>query len=133
MFTPCSRNHTAPQPATALSTAAGVAALVDSAPDKKLGPTTNGATGHSEWPDGRGHDNAPRNANVQVTAGGVVYNNCDVNTHQEGRSATLPTFAVITARSYHTGVVNVALMDGSVRSVRDGISLETWRAGHPVR
>jgi prepilin-type N-terminal cleavage/methylation domain-containing protein/prepilin-type processing-associated H-X9-DG protein len=32
------------------------------------------------------------------------------------------------ARSAHTGVVNVLFGDGSVRSIRDSITLETWRA-----
>jgi prepilin-type processing-associated H-X9-DG protein len=57
-----------------------------------------------------------------------TWRHCDYNSRQEGNSATEPTYAAITARSYHTGLVNVALMDGSVRSVRDGISLTTWRA-----
>jgi prepilin-type processing-associated H-X9-DG protein len=34
----------------------------------------------------------------------------------------------LAARSYHTGGVNVALGDGSVRFVRDSIPLATWRA-----
>src|SRR5262245_46497448 len=33
-----------------------------------------------------------------------------------------------TARSYHVGGVNLLLADGSVRFVRDGITLATWRA-----
>ncbi len=35
---------------------------------------------------------------------------------------------ITAARSYHTGMVNVALVDGSVRGVSDGISKEIWRA-----
>jgi hypothetical protein len=38
------------------------------------------------------------------------------------------TYAAVTARSYHTGIVNVLLMDGSVRSVSDQIDLTVWRA-----
>lgn len=34
----------------------------------------------------------------------------------------------ITARSYHTGGVNISLADGSVRFVRDSIDIVTWRA-----
>ncbi|VTR94516.1 Prepilin-type N-terminal cleavage/methylation domain-containing protein OS=Singulisphaera acidiphila (strain ATCC BAA-1392 / DSM 18658 / VKM B-2454 / MOB10) GN=Sinac_4534 PE=4 SV=1: N_methyl_2: SBP_bac_10 [Gemmata massiliana] len=34
----------------------------------------------------------------------------------------------ITARSAHTGGVNACMGDGSVRFVRDSISIETWRA-----
>jgi prepilin-type processing-associated H-X9-DG protein len=32
------------------------------------------------------------------------------------------------ARSRHTGTVNVAFADGSVRIIQDGIALEVWRA-----
>ena len=38
------------------------------------------------------------------------------------------TFAAVTSRSYHTGLVNVLLMDGSVRSVNSGMSPQTWHA-----
>ncbi len=38
------------------------------------------------------------------------------------------TFAAVTSRSYHNGLVNVLLMDGSVRSVSFGISAQTWHA-----
>jgi prepilin-type N-terminal cleavage/methylation domain-containing protein len=38
------------------------------------------------------------------------------------------TFAAVTSRSYHFGLVNVLLMDGSVRSVSSGISPQTWHA-----
>jgi prepilin-type N-terminal cleavage/methylation domain-containing protein/prepilin-type processing-associated H-X9-DG protein len=34
----------------------------------------------------------------------------------------------VAARSFHTGGVNLCLADGSVRFVRDSISLDTWRA-----
>lgn len=36
--------------------------------------------------------------------------------------------AIITARSYHTGIVNMLLADSAVRSVSDNIDLATWRA-----
>jgi prepilin-type processing-associated H-X9-DG protein len=39
------------------------------------------------------------------------------------------TYAAVTARSYHGGgLVNVLLMDGSVRSVSNSITLTSWRA-----
>ncbi len=134
-YTPYSRNFTTAQSATPPASAADVATLATAAPDKKMGATTNDNTGHTEWPDGRVHHSGfttvlPPNTNVQVTFNGTVFNNCDVNTRQEGSSATVPTYAAITARSYHSGgnLVNVAMMDGSVRSVRSGIALTTWRA-----
>jgi hypothetical protein len=42
--------------------------------------------------------------------------------------ATRLTYAAVTARSYHTELVNAFVMDGSVRSLNDSISLAVWRA-----
>jgi prepilin-type processing-associated H-X9-DG protein len=52
----------------------------------------------------------------------------DYISSRDGSSASAPSYASVTSRSYHTGVVNVLLMDGSVRSITNGISLSTWRA-----
>ena len=38
------------------------------------------------------------------------------------------SFDVVTSRSYHTGGVNILLMDGSVRFVSNGVSQAAWRA-----
>ena len=44
-------------------------------------------------------------------------------------NATRISFDAVTSRSYHSGgVVNVLLMDGSVRPVTSNINLATWRA-----
>ena len=132
-FTPYSRNLGAAASSTPPTTAAEVAAYVVAAPDKKFGPVINDNTGHTEWPDGRVHHSgfttvlAP-NTRVVASIGGKDYD-ADFNSRQEGSSAALPTYAAITSRSYHSGgLVNVALMDGSVRSVRNGIDLATWRS-----
>jgi prepilin-type N-terminal cleavage/methylation domain-containing protein/prepilin-type processing-associated H-X9-DG protein len=132
-FTPYSRNMTSNPSATPPSTPAEVAALVIAAPDKKLGAATNDNTGHTEWPDGRVHHAgfttvlAP-NTKVEAVIGSISYD-ADINSQQEGRSATLTTYAAITSRSWHTGkVVNVAMVDGSTRSIQRDINLATWRA-----
>ena len=39
-----------------------------------------------------------------------------------------PTYAAVTARSYHSGSVNVLFADGSVHSIKDSINWQTWRA-----
>jgi prepilin-type processing-associated H-X9-DG protein len=132
-FTPYSRNMTSAPPATPPASAAEVAALILATPDKKMGPAVNDCTGHTEWPDGAVHHAGfttvlPPNTRVIVSHNGKDHD-ADFNSRREGSSATLPTYAAITARSYHPGgVVNVALMDGSVRPVTGNVAPGTWRA-----
>jgi prepilin-type N-terminal cleavage/methylation domain-containing protein len=100
--------------------------------DAKIGPTTNDNTGHTEWPDGRVHHSgfttvfAP-NTRVPFTRNGQEYD-IDYNSRQEGNSATVRTFAAITARGSHNGTVNAARLDGSVHAVSDGMDQTVWRA-----
>jgi prepilin-type N-terminal cleavage/methylation domain-containing protein len=103
-----------------------------SAGDQKLGGTTNDCTGHTEWPDGRVHHSGfttvfTPNTKVPHAVGGIAYD-FDFNSRQEGSSATQKTFAAITARSYHKGLVIVSMMDGSTRNVSDEVDLAVWRA-----
>jgi prepilin-type processing-associated H-X9-DG protein len=44
------------------------------------------------------------------------------------RAGLTPTVGILSARSAHPGAVNIAFMDGSVRSVSQGISLPVWHA-----
>jgi type II secretory pathway pseudopilin PulG len=96
------------------------------------GGSWSDANGHTEWVCGRAiHAGftstfAP-NTRVLHQQGGVVYD-IDVTSSREGRNQTDPTYGVITSRSYHSGVVNAALMDGSVRSISGNIDLATWQA-----
>jgi hypothetical protein len=48
--------------------------------------------------------------------------------HQEAVPPDVPTVAAVTSRSYHPGVVNGLLTDGSVRAFADTIALDVWRA-----
>ena len=45
-----------------------------------------------------------------------------------GRGIGVPTLAAVTARSSHPGLVNAAMMDGSVRGFSTDITQEMWRA-----
>ena len=99
----------------------------------KLGTDFNSNTGHTEWCDGRVHHSgfttvfAP-NTVVPYEHNGQQYD-IDINSEKEGNSTTKSTYAAITSRSYHAGgLVNVALMDGSTRSVSNSIDLTVWRA-----
>jgi prepilin-type N-terminal cleavage/methylation domain-containing protein/prepilin-type processing-associated H-X9-DG protein len=91
-------------------------------------------TGHTEWPDGRVHHTGftatmTPNSLVPYTRDAEVLD-ADYNSWQEGKSGTggQPSYAIVTSRSYHGGVVNAAMVDGSVHSYADTISLATWRA-----
>lgn len=130
-FTPYVRNTADPGPVPPAS-AAAVAALA-SGGQSKLGAQTNDNTGHTEWGDGRVHHSGmttvftPNTVVPYVHTDGRTYD-IDYNSQQEGRSATQPTYAAITARSFHPGIVNTLLMDGSVRAISETINLPTWRA-----
>ncbi len=95
------------------------------------GGTVDG-NGHTEWVEGDVRETGvtttfPPNTVVAYTPGGVTQD-IDFTSSRDGESITAPTYAAITARSYHPGLVNVMLMDGSVRAVRNGIAAATWRA-----
>ncbi|HEY4309418.1 MAG TPA: DUF1559 domain-containing protein [Pirellulales bacterium] len=90
--------------------------------------------GHTEWVEGDIHETGytttlTPNTKVPYTnpADGQTYS-IDVTSIRDGESATKPTYAAVTARSYHPGLVNVLLLDGSVRSVSDPVDLRVWRA-----
>jgi hypothetical protein len=92
-------------------------------------------TGHTEWPDGRVHHTGftvtlPPNSDVHHTSAGRHYEQMDFNSWQEGKNGISgnPTYAMITSRSYHIGLVQVAKVDGSVSSITDSIELEVWHA-----
>jgi prepilin-type N-terminal cleavage/methylation domain-containing protein len=129
-FTSYVRNT--PDPGSTPPASPGSVASLAAGGQLKLGPNINDNTGHTEWPDGRVHHSGftttfTPNTNVPYTSGGNNYN-IDFNSRQEGSHATQPTYAAITSRSCHAGgIVNVSLMDGSVRPVTDRIDLVLWR------
>ena len=85
---------------------------------------------HVEWVDGKVHETGfttvfTPNTKVIYNNGGTEY---DVDLVLATESSPGDTYAAVTSRSYHTTCVNVLLMDGSVRSLNNSISLTTWRA-----
>jgi len=93
-------------------------------------------SGHTEWVDGRVHQTgftAVFTPNTEVTCvqGGSEYD-VDWTSFREGKApgppAANPTYAAVTSRSYHPGIVNVVLMDGSVRPVSQDVTPIVWRA-----
>lgn len=125
-WTPYTRNG-GPSTTTRPNTVAEAEVIIQSGPDFRI-------TGHTEWPDGRVHHQGfttvmPPNANTSCSDGTTTFSQCDFNSWQEGRDGVngFPTYAMITSRSHHVGIVQVALMDGSVRVVSENIDLEVYR------
>ena len=109
-----------------------------SAPPVPVSPTAISAlggtlkdSGHNEWVDGRCNQTGftgvfGPNTKVPHVSGGQTYDVDWVNA-REGASTTNATYAAMTSRSFHTGIVHSLLMDGSVRSISENIDLMTWR------
>ena len=89
-------------------------------------------SGHTEWVDGRVHQSGFTTTFVPNTRcphndAGTVRDIDFINV-REGNSATDPTYAAVTARSHHVGIVNSLLLDGAVRSMSENIDINLWRA-----
>jgi hypothetical protein len=129
-FTPYYRETTT---ATAVipSSPADVTALC-SGGQAKLGPDLMRNTGHTEWVDGRASHigfttTLTPNTVIPFEYGGEIYD-IDFSSRKEGSSLTDATYNATIARSYHPGIVHAVMMDGSVQSVNDTISLSVWRS-----
>jgi prepilin-type N-terminal cleavage/methylation domain-containing protein len=97
-----------------------------------FGGTFKVDSGHTEWVDARVHQTGftavfTPNTVVPFVNAGTTYD-IDFNSMREGTTTSGITYAAVTSRSYHSGIVNVLLMDGSCRSVSSSVALATWRA-----
>lgn len=89
-------------------------------------------TGHTEWANGHCHHSGftttlVPNTNVPFVFSGVTFN-VDYNSRQEGSHLSSPSYASLTSRSHHEGIVNSLLVDGSVRTISENINQGIWRA-----
>jgi prepilin-type N-terminal cleavage/methylation domain-containing protein/prepilin-type processing-associated H-X9-DG protein len=87
--------------------------------------------GHSEWHYGEVNHSGfttawPPNRITTVRLDPLVFQDGNVMSRRETRGG--PTFAAITARSYHPGGVNALFGDGTVRFVSDSLNGSVWRA-----
>ncbi len=104
-----------------------------SAAEILVGPDRDDNKGHTEWCDGPVHESGfttvftPNQRTPYIHIDGRTYD-IDWTSRYEGTSTTQVTFAAVTSRSHHAGLVHAALMDGSVRSVNQNIDRSLWRA-----
>ncbi len=110
----------------------GVAAPANPAAAAAFYGGTFDTNGHTEWVEGDVHEGGftttfVPNADVPYTTGGVTYS-IDLTSMRDGESTTVPTYAAVTSRSFHTGTVNALMLDGAVRTVSSNIDLGVWRA-----
>ena len=109
----------------------GIAPPADAAAVIALaGAATIQLSGHAEWVDGRANQTGfttTLSPNTKVLVSGQ---DIDFTSSREGavNAPNRPTYSVMTARSYHSGVVQVLMMDGAARSISENISAGTWRA-----
>jgi prepilin-type N-terminal cleavage/methylation domain-containing protein/prepilin-type processing-associated H-X9-DG protein len=101
-------------------------------PTSGIGPDLQKNTGHCEWTDGKCTHAGFTTAFVPNTAVTCAYNgqayDVDLVSSREGKSPPVIINGALTARSYHSGMVNAAMMDGSVHAIADTIDLTIWRA-----
>ncbi len=95
-----------------------------------LGAFNPNSFAHVEWVDGKVHETGfttifTPNSKIFYNSGGVDY---DVDVVLATESNPGDTYAAVTSRSYHTGGVNVLLMDGSTHFISNSIPLAVWRA-----
>jgi prepilin-type N-terminal cleavage/methylation domain-containing protein len=86
---------------------------------------------HSEWPDGQVHQTGFTTAwtpNRQTAGSLGAKSALDVDLVGTRESSGGPTFAAMTARSYHPGIVHVLSADGSVSAVESAVNGWVWRA-----
>jgi len=94
-------------------------------PEQLLSIAKNSCTktkdpGHSRWANG--------NCYYGGLTFGLAPNADSPNIVTQDENDGSPTFAVLTAGSYHPGGVNTLFADGSVKFMKNTISVSTWRA-----
>lgn len=97
-----------------------------------FGGTFDAGFAHAQWISGKMVQTGMSTAFTPNTA--VMYNSgsgtvdVDFMSTRLGVSATNLSYGAMTARSYHIGLVQVLLMDGSVRSASTNIDRIVWRS-----
>ena len=103
-----------------------------------LGGSQKGNSGNTEWCDGRTHQDgltttfSPGTLTPNTAGQYTEGDDGDYTSQREGKGAASATstahFASVTSRSYHPGVCNGLMMDGSTTSFSQGMDNIAYRA-----
>jgi prepilin-type N-terminal cleavage/methylation domain-containing protein len=107
-----------------------------------LGGNLEAQSGHTEWAEGETHHAGftttfTPNTIVPYNNDGTVLDIDFTSCRESWAGCNGPTYTAVTARSYHKGIVQVLLMDGSARAVSENLDRKVWcalgtRAGNEV-
>ena len=81
--------------------------------------------GHTTWANGNSDDDGFTTALTPNPRSLVLGQDVDLHTINESDGG--PTYAAVSARSYHPGGVNALFGDGSVRFLKNSIDGTVWR------
>ena len=97
-----------------------------------FGGTFDPEIAHSEWVNGMYVQTGMSTAFAPNTRMPYVHNGSEVDTDfmssRLGISATDLSYGAVISRSFHPGIVQYTLMDGSVQTATDDIGVEVWQA-----
>ncbi len=107
---------------------ASVAAAPASGCKAATAPAGMPGGGHSHWCNGNSFYDGFTTAlppNTRSPAGPLGLDS-DMSSEDEDDGG--PTYAAVTSRSYHPGIVNAVFGDGSVHTIKSSVNCQTWRA-----
>jgi prepilin-type N-terminal cleavage/methylation domain-containing protein/prepilin-type processing-associated H-X9-DG protein len=84
--------------------------------------------GHTHWCNGNSFYDGFTTALPPNTKSPAGPSGLDSDMSSEDEDDGGPTYAAVTARSYHPGLVNSLFADGSVRAVKNSVAYQVWRA-----
>ncbi len=114
-----------PEPATVL---ASIAAASTSGCKLAAAPAGMLGGGHTHWCNGNSFYDGFTTALPPNSRSPAGLSALDSDMSSEDEDDGGPTYAAVTSRSYHPGVVNALFADGSVHAIKNTIAYQIWRA-----
>ena len=90
-------------------------------------PSGTAGGGHTHWCNGNSFYDGFTTALPPNTLSPAGFPAVDSDMSSEDEDDGGPTYAAVTSRSYHPGIVNALFADGSVHPIKNSINFQTWR------